>query len=110
MKIINKKITPENVTRLSRCEVFVFGSNLAGKHAGGAARVAYEKFGAEWGVGSGPTGRCYAIPTMQGDLESIRPYAEEFIEYANDLLNDEYNVLYKSKKQITREEQQNNKE
>ena len=47
MKIINKKITPENVTRLSRCEVFVFGSNLAGKHAGGAARVAYEKFGAE---------------------------------------------------------------
>lgn len=82
MKIINKKITPENVTKLSRCEVFVFGSNLAGKHAGGAARVAYEKFGAEWGVGSGPTGRCYAIPTMQGDLESIRPYAEEFIEYA----------------------------
>ena len=82
MKIVNKRITPENVTKLSKCEIFVFGSNLAGEHAGGAARLAYEKFGAEWGVGSGPTGRCYAIPTMQGGLESIRPYAEEFIEYA----------------------------
>lgn len=82
MKIVNKRITPENVTKLSRCEIFVFGSNLAGEHRGGAAKLAHMEFGAEWGVGSGPTGRCYAIPTMQGDLESIRPYAEEFIEYA----------------------------
>ena len=49
---------------------------------GGAARVAYEKFGAEWGVGDGPTGRCYAIPTMHGGLEDIRPYAKKFIAYA----------------------------
>lgn len=84
MKIVNKKITPENVTKLSSCEIFVFGSNLAGEHLGGAAKFAYEEFGAEWGVGSGPTGRCYAIPTMQGDLESIRPYAEEFIRYAKE--------------------------
>ena len=84
MKIVNKKITPENVTKLSSCEIFVFGSNLAGEHLGGAAKFAYEEFGAEWGVGSGPTGRCYAIPTMHGDLESIRPYAEEFIRYAKE--------------------------
>ena len=44
--------------------------------------MAHELFGAEWGVGSGPTGQCYAIPTMQGGIETIRPYVDEFIEYA----------------------------
>ena len=46
--------TPRHITHLSKCEVFVFGSNLAGHHRGGAARMAHELFGAEWGVGSGP--------------------------------------------------------
>lgn len=77
-----KVVTPNRITHLSSCEVFVFGSNLAGQHGGGAARMAYEQFGAEWGVGVGPTGQCYAIPTMQGGLDTIRPYVEEFIEYA----------------------------
>ena len=84
MKKIGKKITPAFVTELSRCEIFVFGSNLAGQHAGGAARIAYDKFGAEWGNGSGPQGRCYAIPTMQGPLETIKPYADDFIAYAKE--------------------------
>lgn len=66
MKKINKRFTPDRVENLSQCEIFVFGSNLQGQHMGGAARMAYEKFGAEWGVGDGPTGRCYAIPTMHG--------------------------------------------
>jgi len=82
MKKIGKKITPAFVTELSRCEIFVFGSNLAGQHAGGAARIAYDKFGAEWGNGVGPQGKCYAIPTMQGPLATIKPYADEFIAYA----------------------------
>ena len=82
MKINRKRFTADKVERLSKCEIFVFGSNLEGMHAGGAARVAYEKFGAEWGVGDGPTGKCYAIPTMHGGLEEIRPYAKKFIEYA----------------------------
>lgn len=60
----------------------MFGSNLKGCHAGGAARIAMEKFGAEWGVGVGPTGRCYAIPTMQGGVETIEPYVNKFLEYA----------------------------
>ena len=51
-----KVITPNHITHLSSCEVFVFGSNLAGHHHGGAARMAHEQFGAEWGVGVGPTG------------------------------------------------------
>lgn len=76
------RITAEYITELEENEVFVFGSNLAGFHGGGAARVAYERFGAEWGVGVGPTGQCYAIPTMQGGVETIRPYVDEFIQYA----------------------------
>ena len=74
--------TPRHITHLSKCEVFVFGSNLAGHHRGGAARMAHELFGAEWGVGVGRTGQCYAIPTMQGGVETIRPYVDEFIHYA----------------------------
>ena len=75
-------ITPEHITQLAENEIFVFGSNLHGLHGGGAAHVAFEKFGAEWGVGVGPTGQCYAIPTMQGGVETIRPYVDEFIQYA----------------------------
>ena len=72
MKINHKRFIPDRVEQLSNCEIFVFGSNLEGMHMGGAARIAHEKFGAEWGVGDGPTGRCYAIPTMHGRLEDIR--------------------------------------
>ena len=75
-------VTPDFITRLESNEVFVFGSNLAVMHGGGAARIAFEQFGAEWGVGVGPTGQCYAIPTMQGGVETIRPYVDDFIRYA----------------------------
>ena len=67
---------------LEKDEIFVFGSNLAGHHMGGAARVANMKFGAEWGVGVGLTGQTYAIPTMQGGVETIKSYVDEFIEFA----------------------------
>lgn len=75
------RITPERITELSMCEVFVFGSNLEGRHLGGAARMAYECFGAEWNVGIGPTGKCYAIPTKRGGVEEIKPYVDDFVEY-----------------------------
>lgn len=75
------RITPEKITELSMCEVFVFGSNLRGHHNGGAARMAHSRFGAEWGVGVGPTGKCYAIPTMHGGVEDIKPYVDDFVEY-----------------------------
>ena len=75
-------ITPEFIKSLKPNEIFVFGSNLAGMHGGGAARMAHELFGAEWCVGVGRTGQCYAIPTMQGGVETIRPYVDQFIEYA----------------------------
>ncbi len=76
------RITPEHISTLNRNEIFVFGSNLRGAHGGGAAYIANNLFGAEWGVGVGPTGQCYAIPTMQGGVETIRPYVDEFINYA----------------------------
>ena len=82
MKSKYPKLAPDKIESLSMCEVFVFGSNLQGHHTGGAARYAYKHFGAEWGVGIGPTGQCYAIPTMHGGVDDIRPYVEDFVKYA----------------------------
>lgn len=76
------RITDSLVISLNPNEVFVFGSNLDGFHGGGAARAAYNKFGAIWGQGVGMQGQSYAIPTMQGGVETIAPYVDEFIEYA----------------------------
>lgn len=78
------KYTPENITTLGQDEIFVFGSNLAGNHLGGAARTAYERFGAIMGQGVGLQGNSYAIPTMQGGVETIKPYVDDFIELARE--------------------------
>ena len=78
----NPNIASGRIDALEKDEIFVFGSNLAGRHGGGAARAANMKFGAEWGVGVGLTGQSYAIPTMQGGVETIKPYVDEFIEFA----------------------------
>lgn len=78
----NRQYTPERITSLAENEIFVFGSNLAGFHGGGAARLAYERFGAVWGKGVGLHGQTYAIPTMQGGVETIKPYVDEFIGFA----------------------------
>ncbi len=64
------RITPDRITSLKDNEIFVFGSNKEGMHGGGAARIAYEDFGAEWGVGIGMTGQCYAIPTMDRSIDN----------------------------------------
>ena len=78
----NREYTPERITELKPNEIFVFGSNLAGSHGGGAVRLAYNRFGAVWGQGVGLQGQSYAIPTMQGGVETIVPYVDEFIEFA----------------------------
>ena len=75
-------IASDRIDILEDKEIFVFGSNLAGHHGGGAARAANMKFDAEWGVGLGLTGQSYAIPTMQGGVETIKPYVDEFIRFA----------------------------
>lgn len=77
-----KRTTPEYITELQPGEIFVFGSNLQGMHGGGAARIAFQKFGAIMGQGVGLQGQSYGIPTMQGGVETIRPYVDEFIAFA----------------------------
>lgn len=81
-RITQQRITPEWIDSLKENEVFVFGSNLAGMHGGGAARVARLRFGAIMGQGVGMQGQSYGIPTMQGGVDTIRPYVDEFINYA----------------------------
>ena len=76
------RFTPNNIRMLRDNEIFVFGSNLAGAHGGGAARTAVEKFGAIMGQGVGLQGQSYAIPTMHGGPNAILPYVEEFIAFA----------------------------
>ncbi len=76
------KYSPEFITELAEDEVFVFGSNLAGMHGGGAAATAHRCFGAVWGKGVGLYGQSYAIPTMQGGVETVKPYVDKFIEFA----------------------------
>jgi hypothetical protein len=67
--------------------VWVFGSNLLGRHAGGAARVAAAQFGAAEGVAYGATGNAYAIPTVgrRGERLSLEQVSQEvaaFLAYA----------------------------
>ena len=78
----DRAYTPERISELKENEIFVFGSNLAGAHGGGAARLAYKRFGAVWGEGVGLHGQTYAIPTMQGGVETIKPYVDAFIRFA----------------------------
>lgn len=78
-----KRISSNRITRLAPNEVFVFGSNLQGAHGGGAARMAYEHFGAVWGKGVGLYGKTFAIPTMQGGVETIKPYVDDFLQFAS---------------------------
>ena len=78
----DRRYTPDGISELKENEIFVFGSNLEGSHGGGAARLAYNRFGAVWGLGTGIQGRSYAIPTMQGGVETIKPYVDAFIQFA----------------------------
>lgn len=79
---MKQRIAPNRITELKDNEIFVFGSNLQGSHGGGAAAIAAQKFGAIWGQGVGLQGQSYGIPTMHGGVAEIRPYIDEFIEFA----------------------------
>ena len=77
------RVTPPRITELGPDEIFVFGSNLAGHHDGGAARQALDRFGAVYGQGVGIQGQSYAIPTMNLPIEAIAKYVDEFIWFAD---------------------------
>lgn len=86
---MNNRITPEQITKLAKNEIFVFGSNLSGRHGKGAAKTALS-WGAIWGQGTGLQGRTYGIPTKTADVrktlpvEAIRPYVDRFIQDAKE--------------------------
>mgnify|MGYP001575308488 CR=1 FL=1 len=78
-------------------EIFVFGSNLAGRHGKGAAKFAKDNYGAIYGRGKGIQGNSYAIPTKDAYLEplplkSIDNFVHEILCYAQDNPQDTFNV------------------
>lgn len=80
----NLEYTPDHITKLGQDDIFVFGSNLRGIHTGGAAHTAVKLFGAKMGQGVGIQGQSYAIPTMQGGVDTIKPYVDQFIDLARE--------------------------
>ena len=76
---MKKKLTPDNIQELTENQIFVFGSNMNGNHAGGAARLAVKKFGAVMGQAEGIQGQSYAIPTLDKDMQKVTE--EELITY-----------------------------
>lgn len=81
MIVEGRRVASDRIEELGEREIFVFGSNKQGMHGGGAAWVAHKKFGAEWGVGEGLTGRTYALPTMEG-AASMKKAVEQFTDCA----------------------------
>jgi len=81
------RITPNNITELKENEIFVFGSNISGRHGKGAAKTAMS-WGAKYGQGEGIQGRTYGIPTVNASIsnkltiEKIKVYVDRFIQYA----------------------------
>ena len=69
--LLKRQFTPENITELSKNEIFVFGSNLNGNHAGGAAKTALEKFRAIQGQAEGLQGQSYALPTLGKKMQKL---------------------------------------
>jgi len=61
----------EFINELPDNYIFVFGSNTAGRHGAGAAKVARVKFGAVYGIGEGLVNQSYALPTLDNDLQQL---------------------------------------
>lgn len=83
-----KPLKPPPLYAVDKDTIFVFGSNEAGRHGRGAALFAYEKRGAQFGLGFGPSGRAFAIPTKDVTIRNTLPldiinsYVIAFMAYA----------------------------
>lgn len=75
------RVTPDRISSLEKGQIFVFGSNAAGMHGGGAAYTAMQRFGAILGQGDGLQGQSYAISTMEG-IDAMRENIDRFIAFA----------------------------
>lgn len=86
-KHCNGKVITTAITELSRCEVFVYGTDMNGRRVGRAEQLAQAKFGAQPGQAGpqfGPQGQCYAIPVDVNNLQKMQPYVDEFIDYVKE--------------------------
>ena len=81
------RTTPDEIKKLEQGQIFVFGSNLSGRHGKGAAKTALG-WGAKWGQATGLQGRTYGIPTKDASIRrtltiiEIKPFVDEFIEFS----------------------------
>ena len=81
------RTTPDDIKKLEQGHIFVFGSNLSGRHGKGAAKTALG-WGAKWGQAAGLQGRNYGIPTKDASIrrtltiKEIKPFVDEFIEFS----------------------------
>lgn len=81
------RTTPDEIKKLEQGQIFVFGSNLSGRHGKGAAKTALG-WGAKWGQAAGLQGRTYGIPTKDASIrrtltiEEIKPFVDDFIKFA----------------------------
>ena len=84
------RFTPDHIKELNPNEVFVFGSNLGGRHGAGAAKTALKSFGAKYGQAEGLQGQSYALPTVNAtitntlSLAKIANHVETFIAFAKE--------------------------
>jgi hypothetical protein len=84
---ITPRIAPDDIQYLGPNDIFVFGSNLLGRHGAGAADLAFRKYGAIMGLGIGPAGKTFAIPTKGVyietlPIEQVKYYVDFFIQMA----------------------------
>jgi hypothetical protein len=86
------RTTPDDIKKLEQGHIFVFGSNLSGRHGKGAAKTALG-WGAKWGQAAGLQGRTYGIPTKDASIRrtltvnEIEPFVDDFIEFAKNNTN-----------------------
>lgn len=78
-KKISRQYTPDLITFLSADEVFVFGSNMNGEHIGGAAALAFNRYGAEWGFSEGLRKQSYALPTLDKHFRQLSKDSFQFV-------------------------------
>lgn len=81
-QMLRERCTPEIITELKENEVIVFGSKPDGNHKSGAAKIAFEKFGAQQGLGEGISGQSYAIPVHKYHTHKMDKAVKSFVGYA----------------------------
>lgn len=75
------RCTPNKIVRLRNNQIFVFGTDKTGSQKYGAAGLAAKNFGAKPGIVDGPTGMCYALPTLGFTLDDLSSAVIRLEEY-----------------------------